>query len=129
MSLTREAYDDRFWRGKELHALRKVAQGWKVPDHVYGWSTASTNPFEAISEHLKLLTILAENKLDLAKSAGLQELEEESLDELHSNFQRVRGETSNWVKMLQSLANESLRLESDINKFLTEKRIRGVKPE
>ena len=118
MSLTRDAYDDRFWRDGGLHVLRKIAEGCKIPDHIYGWSTASSNRFESLNEHLQLLTILVENRQALTDSSALQEISREDLERLHLEFEMLRNETSYWVGMLSDLARETERLEYEIKRKL-----------
>ncbi len=124
MSLTSAASDNRFWRDGRLRVLRRIAEGWKVPDHVFGGSTASTNRFEALQEHLQLLTILVENRRELENSPALQDLGEKDLRDLDENFMDLDYETREWVRMLTDLSNETRSLRDDIERL-----VRGNSPE
>jgi hypothetical protein len=66
--LTDKALKDRFWGS--LDNIRILLEGRKIPDSYYGHSSASDNPFDAVSRNLKLLVLVSENKKSITDAVA-----------------------------------------------------------
>jgi hypothetical protein len=115
MSLTERGYSDRFWRDRQM--LRRLAGEAKVPDHIYGWSTASTNRFEGVEECLRLLTILAENQESLLKSGIELEMTEDDFVRLRHDFRDLSDETDHWIGLFRQLSTQAESLSDKIREM------------
>lgn len=115
MSLTEEAYHDRFWRDRQM--LRQLAGGAKVPEHIYGWSTASSNRFEGVEECLRLLTIFAENQESLLKSAIELEMTEDDSARLWHDFRDLSYEAEHWIGLFRQLSTQTESLSHKIREM------------
>lgn len=95
MCMTTEAYDEKKWRG--LKNLQSAMSRTKLDDHHFGWSSASYNKFEAVSDVLQISLLVLEN---------IEKIPTDGSAETATELKRLSDEVQDWAMQFSNLSSD-----------------------